>query len=170
VDQGARYLELSRLGRAQFLRSSAPAALVREAGPLDGSDSSPKDEDEAETTLVSGFDAITRRRSRTAAVFPMIKKPGAPFPEMITIGRTANNDVVLNDVTVSRFHAYVKASGDSWMVCDSGSKNGTRLDGDRLDARKETALPPGSHVKFGEVDGVFYTASELYDYLVSVGD
>ena len=168
MDQGPRYLELCRLGRAAFLQSSAPAALVRAAGPLGAR--SPTDEYEAETTLVSGFDVVARSGGPTVAVFPMAKKPGAPFSDMITVGRTANNDVVLNDVTVSRFHAYFKGSNGSWIVCDSGSKNGTLLDGEPLDPRKETKLSPGSQVKFGEVEGVFYTAPELYEYLMSVGD
>lgn len=170
VDQGARYLELCRLGRDAFLEGAAPAALVRESGSLSSRSVTDSDDREAETTLVSGFDVVARPGSQPAvSVFPLAKKPGAPFSEMITVGRTGNNDVVLNDVTVSRFHAYFKGSGGSWFVCDSGSKNGTRVDGERLDARKETRLTAGAHVRFGDVEGVFYPAAELYDFLVAVG-
>lgn len=170
MDQAARYLELCRLGRDAFLEGSAPGALVRDAGPLTSGSSAHLGDYDSETTLVSGFDAVTRGRGPTVAVFPLAKKPGAPFSDMITVGRTANNDVVLNDVTVSRFHAYFKNTDGAWIVCDSGSKNGTSVNGEPLDARKETKLSPGAHVKFGDINATFYTASELYDHLSSVGD
>jgi DNA ligase (NAD+) len=51
----------------------------------------------------------------------------AIFPDRITIGRTSNNDVVINDSSVSRLHAYVRREGDKWVVADAGSKNGTKL-------------------------------------------
>ena len=44
-------------------------------------------------------------------IFPLTKKPGASFPDRITIGRTANNDIVIADTSVSRLHAYVRRDG-----------------------------------------------------------
>ncbi len=58
-------------------------------------------------------------------MFPLAKKPGASFADRITIGRTPNNDVVIDDSSVSRFHAYVRRAGDAWSVADAGSKNGS---------------------------------------------
>src|SRR5690242_6179765 len=40
-------------------------------------------------------------------VFP-IRKVQAIFPSMITVGRTANNDVIVPDVQMSRFHAFFR--------------------------------------------------------------
>src|SRR5262245_52871916 len=54
------------------------------------------------------------------------KREGAnPFAAMVTIGRASNNDVVLEDPGVSKFHAYVRASGAEWLITDAGSLNGT---------------------------------------------
>jgi len=43
-----------------------------------------------------------RRRHRRRGL-PLTKKPGASFPDRITIGRTPNNDIVIVDHSVSRF-------------------------------------------------------------------
>lgn len=160
------------MGREAFLREAAPAALVREAGPLSSRRSRQSAHAEAETTLVVGFEDALLRRSDDKAVdvYPLAKKPGAPFSDMITVGRTGNNDVVLDDVTVSRFHAYFKDSGGRWVVCDSGSKNGTSVEGNRLDARKEIRLDSGAEVKFGDVEATFYTAADLFDNLASADE
>jgi hypothetical protein len=57
------------------------------------------------------------------------KTPRNPFAGMITIGRAANNDVVVNHSSVSKFHAYVRVLGtDSLVIFDVGSTNGTRVD------------------------------------------
>ena len=47
----------------------------------------------------------------------------------LTIGRSNANDVVLDDVNVSRFHATVVASGGELELRDLDSQCGTRLDG-----------------------------------------
>jgi len=50
----------------------------------------------------------------------------------INIGRDVNNDVVINDAEVSRNHARMIIQGDSCVVEDLGSTNGTSVDGQRL--------------------------------------
>ena len=48
-----------------------------------------------------------------------------------TIGRSNENDIVLNDFSVSRRHAYLKKENDSWVLYDNRSTNGVRVN-DRL--------------------------------------
>ncbi len=43
--------------------------------------------------------------------------------EQITIGRGSDNDVILNDPMVSRYHAVLKRQGDQYGVIDLGSSN-----------------------------------------------
>lgn len=50
----------------------------------------------------------------------------------INIGRDVNNEVVINDSEVSRKHARVIIQGDSYVLEDLGSTNGTSVDGQRL--------------------------------------
>ncbi len=49
-----------------------------------------------------------------------------------TIGRAADNDVVLDDPLVSRHHAELRRQNEGWLLCDCDSTNGTYLNGRRL--------------------------------------
>ncbi|HEY3204157.1 MAG TPA: adenylate/guanylate cyclase domain-containing protein [Thermoanaerobaculia bacterium] len=53
-------------------------------------------------------------------VFTMLK-------EVASIGRANDNDIVLNDFSVSRRHAYLKKENDVWIIYDNQSTNGVRV-------------------------------------------
>ena len=48
------------------------------------------------------------------------------------LGRSRDNDVVIDDPNVSRHHAEVRPSGGSWIVNDLGSTNGIKVNGRRV--------------------------------------
>lgn len=50
----------------------------------------------------------------------------------IGIGRGTDNDVVLDDLLVSRHHAVLRRSGNQWELLDSNSANGTYVNGNRI--------------------------------------
>jgi hypothetical protein len=167
VDQSARYIELCRQGRDVFLKTAAEAAVVRRCANVTEREVDANVEG-VDTTMLASLEQFTKPRAGgDVEVHPLIKKPGAPFSDMITVGRTANNDLVLNDVTVSRFHAYFRAADGAWRVCDAGSKNGTKLAGKALEARKEVAIHAGQAVTFGDIQVTFYPAAELYELLAA---
>ena len=47
--------------------------------------------------------------------------------EVASIGRANDNDIVLNDFSVSRRHAYLKLENGSWVIYDNQSTNGVRV-------------------------------------------
>jgi DNA-binding NtrC family response regulator len=49
--------------------------------------------------------------------------------DVCRIGSHASNDLVLDDKTISRFHCRIAREGNGWRLTDTGSRNGTRLDG-----------------------------------------
>jgi putative nucleotidyltransferase with HDIG domain len=51
---------------------------------------------------------------------------------LMRIGRLEPLEVVLEDSSVSRYHAEIRATDQGWRVRDLGSTNGTRLNGMRL--------------------------------------
>ena len=171
VDHAERYSQFALLGREAFLASVAPAALVR-ARPSDerarNRASSELRNLPADDTLLARLDTSSGDDDSASGrfeIYPLAKKLNAPFADMITIGRTDNNDVVLRDVTVSRFHAFFRQHPNLWIICDAGSKNGTFVDEKRLDARKEHEVRSGSAVRIGEIATTFYTANDLYTML-----
>src|SRR5262245_36082848 len=66
---------------------------------------------------------------------------------VVTIGRGNANDLVLNDPSVSRFHAVVKLTDKMVVIADRGSTNGVVLNGERITA--ETELKNGDVAVLG---------------------
>ena len=163
VDVAAHYRHLIALGREAFLAAAAPAAFVRYPNSviarLAAGDRSVLLEGETLDVPLSTTGGEARIE---LDVFPLVKKPGASFPDRITIGRTPNNDIAVIDPSVSRFHAYVRQASDGWVVADAGSRNGSWLRGVRLEPRREQPLPSKVVVRLGEVDLTFYVADDLY--------
>src|SRR5690348_1719410 len=69
--------------------------------------------------------------------------------EEISIGRSAQSDLVLNDAGVSRSHALIRRQGDGWMLIDCGSANGTGLNGAALASQAQ--LRKGDRIRVGSV-------------------
>jgi pSer/pThr/pTyr-binding forkhead associated (FHA) protein len=166
VDAWSHYRRLVQLGRDEFLAAAAPATLVRYRS---GFDDAPQSgvltlsiDQEIEETLPAGRDSPVLETQ--LEIYPLTKKPGASFPDRITIGRTSNN-IVFPDSSVSRFHAHVRRDGKEWVVADAGSKNGTWLNGQPLAPRKERALASRATVRLGDVDLMFYVAADLFTAL-----
>jgi transcriptional regulator with GAF, ATPase, and Fis domain len=66
--------------------------------------------------------------------------------EIARIGTADGNDLVLADRTVSRLHCEVSVRGNTIVIRDCGSTNGTLIDGVRV---REAEIPPGTLVRIG---------------------
>ena len=66
----------------------------------------------------------------------------------ITIGRDISNDIVINDAEVSRHHARLISQSGGYVVEDTGSTNGTFVNGQRL--MGPHMLRPGETIFLGE--------------------
>lgn len=67
----------------------------------------------------------------------------------VTIGRHAQNDVVLPRHNISKIHARIRQNGQgAIVVVDNGSTNGTIINGKRISA--PTTLQPGDKIIVGE--------------------
>jgi hypothetical protein len=72
-----------------------------------------------------------------------------PLLSTTSVGRDSANDIVLDDTFISSEHATVTWNGKGWVLSDSGSTNGTRLNG--KDVRRPVAMKPGDVVEFGQI-------------------
>jgi putative nucleotidyltransferase with HDIG domain len=68
----------------------------------------------------------------------------------LRIGRVDSLEIVLDDSSVSRHHAEIRATDHGWRVRDLGSTNGTRLNGMRL-GTGQWPLRLRDLIQFGEV-------------------
>jgi len=66
-----------------------------------------------------------------------------------TIGRNPDCDLVIPDISVSRWHAGLARGVNGWLLSDLGSTNGTRLNGWRV--RDAVPVRCGDQVSFGAV-------------------
>lgn len=78
----------------------------------------------------------------------MLSSAQMPPRVYATIGRAPDNDVVLDDPTVSSHHARLSWSGTTLVVEDLSSANGTFVDGERV---KSARTRPGTDLRCGEV-------------------
>jgi len=69
---------------------------------------------------------------------------------VITVGRGNANDLVLNDSSVSRFHAVIKVQDNSIRIADRGSTNGISLNGQKI--IRETELKNGDVALVGRYE------------------
>jgi pSer/pThr/pTyr-binding forkhead associated (FHA) protein len=81
---------------------------------------------------------------------------GQSFPmagEKMTIGRSPETDVFLDDVTVSREHATLVRRGGDWFLDDAGSLNGTYVNRQRVDSHR---LVDGDELQIGKFKLTFF--------------
>lgn len=83
-----------------------------------------------------------------------VVEPGHP-PRVVTVDETmdvgrAGDDLLLDDPTVSRHHLTVGPADGGLLITDSGSANGTRVDGERI--TEPVVVGPGSSIHLGETE------------------
>jgi Protein of unknown function (DUF3662)/FHA domain len=87
-----------------------------------------------------------RSRQQTALVL-MGGKRLVVGPAGVTLGRSRQCDVMVDDPNVSRTHAEIRPRGGSWVLADLNSTNGSRLNGRRLQGPE--VLKPGDEIELG---------------------
>ncbi len=86
----------------------------------------------------------------------------------LSVGRQPDNELVLDDPSVSKKHALLRwdAENERCTVQDLGSTNGTFLNAS-VRLRRETTLKSGDILSFGEVQYWFLLTATLYEKLTS---
>jgi len=100
--------------------------------------------------MVSGFQLLVQQGPQAGQAFAL-NKP------IITIGREAGNDIVLEGPQVSRYHTRLTLQGGVYVVEDMGSTNGTFLNGQRV--LRPTPITPGDMIGVGE--GILLKVQEV---------
>lgn len=81
---------------------------------------------------------------------PLIFKPGG---RRLNVGRAADNELTLNDKSVSKIHAALLMTAEgTLLVADTGSTNGTYLNGRRIAYGESRLIEDGDVVGFGDVE------------------
>jgi pSer/pThr/pTyr-binding forkhead associated (FHA) protein len=76
--------------------------------------------------------------------------------ERRSVGRTKENDLSLDDPSVSKIHAALVMNSESQlMVADTGSTNGTFINDERIAYGRAFVIKAADRVKFGTIEVVF---------------
>ena len=71
----------------------------------------------------------------------------------ITIGRKADNAILLDNPTISSHHCIIQRNGDSCVLQDLGSTNGTRVNS--RDVKESTSLHHKDLLQLGSIEFMF---------------
>lgn len=96
--------------------------------------------------------AVTARISlrENSREVQLIFKPGG---RRLNVGRAADNELSLNDPSVSKIHAaLLMTSEGTLLVADTGSTNGTYINGRRIAYGESRQIEDGDVVGFGDVE------------------
>jgi len=105
-------------------------------------------------------------------VFPLRKQATNAFAMMVTVGRAANNDIVLPYEGISKFHAYFSNLGGAWVLVDAKSTNGTFVEGRKLDPDAKEKLDlnrPAIELSFSSaINCRLYSPAAFFDLASSL--
>ena len=75
----------------------------------------------------------------------------------LNVGRATDNDLRLNHSSVSKIHAALKMNNEgTLLVADTGSTNGTHINGARISYGEARPIKEGDVVAFGEIEVRFH--------------
>lgn len=100
---------------------------------------------------------VNRLMSASRAGAARLRTPaGRAYPltgAVTRIGRHSENDIVLGDPRVSRYHAVIIGSGDGYAIIDAGSANGIQVRGAQIHGSAD--LSDGDRLGIGDGEFVF---------------
>ncbi|MFZ9887913.1 MAG: FHA domain-containing protein [Myxococcota bacterium] len=152
--------EAQRLGRGAFTERYGSAFLLLHAADLRGG--SP-----GETSVPTARGATAATTFHVFAV-TLTGRQGRGWP---TLGRADENDIVVQDTTISRVHVgFIGAASGGYSVVDLGSSNGTFVDDQAVPlegAGEPLALPSRSTLRCGSVNFKFMEAPEFLEFVAA---
>jgi hypothetical protein len=128
-------------------------------------------------TMVAVLSVVDEASEATGSIslvaFP-VRRGSESVTHLVTVGRSSNNDIAISDISVSRFHAFLKQDANgTFQILDGGSANGTTVNGVKVPARGEgppTNLKSGDTLRLGRVEFTFLDATALHSFALKHGD
>ncbi len=120
----------------------------------------------SDTTTASGISVMRVIHSsmgdKVPAGVPLlsaVKTDRNAYPH-VAVGRSPQNDIMIDQASVSRFHADIRWSEGVYSVRDAKSRNGTTLNGAKVVAQHGEPLKAADVVVFGDAACLFVPIEE----------
>jgi hypothetical protein len=136
-----------RLGLGEF------GIQTRVVRPTEEPEQAAAHEESGRTMIYSTAERVAepleeRARSRQQTALLIVEgKRLMVGPTGVTLGRSRECDVVLDDPNVSRKHAEIRPRGGAWVVTDLGSTNGVSVNGRRINGPE--VVKAGDEIELG---------------------
>jgi hypothetical protein len=150
--------DLHRVGKDRYARELARPVLI-----LKGVTGTLRESRRSGTVLTDLNETMTLSRL-VGRVFPLIKSRHSP-PGPILVGRSAECDVAIPDYSISNRHCFFVDAGPQTQLGDSGSTNGTFVEGKQLAPKQLVPLNGGETLVIGRFAFLFLRPAGFLDYL-----
>ena len=112
--------------------------------------------------------SISASESLKHAIYPLVKGEYPATPRgTFYLGRINGNDMIMPDYAISKRHAIIDIEDGAYYIRDTGSTNGTKLNGSRL-SKKPTQIRDKDVVSFARYEFTFLYPKSLYNMLRDV--
>ena len=115
----------------------------------------------ASATVMLGESSSSLPAAKTsgeALGLALVTSPSGNF----TLGRGNECDAPINDGTLSQLHlVFQRGTNGEWTVRDAGSKNGSWIDGKKMESGKPAPLRDGTRVVAAQVAFTYYTPAGM---------
>ena len=136
---------VSFLGRDEFLQRFAHPFLIQLS-----QEENPQDAPGFGTISGNIQKIMVEQELANCRVLKIAKQASNAFSMMVTVGRAENNDIIIRNGKVSKFHAYFNETGSDWFITDGNSSNGTFVNGERLKPGDRTPIGDNTDLSFSQ--------------------
>lgn len=133
-------------------RPGVPSAL---AVPPDAAAHAPPSAPPPPPAAPTARPALRRSSPRSTQLVVVRSDTGRQVPlsgDVVSLGRSADRDITVDDNRVSRSHLRFERHQRTWTVVDDGSANGTLVRNRLIEPHQPTPIRPGDTVSVGPVD------------------
>jgi hypothetical protein len=156
------------VGREHFLNEFAHPWLVRAGVTSEIPRSVVSSFDPTTDTLPASQARLNMFVAPSASVWPVARAAGRSG-NRVMLGRDVDNDIAITNPAVSKVHACFIVGSDEVLLMDTGSKNGTEIDGRKLEPEQPVPLRDNHAVRFGGIVSSLYCTTELLWQLFASG-
>ncbi len=148
----------AKLRREHFVATHAYPFLVHASGELTKLDPSRRDELTTDRLLVEAPRVALQQAMLIAPIAPRDVDAGR-----VTIGVATACDIVLDDASVSKRHAYFTERDGVWHITDADSSAGTLVNSHPLAPGAAQELVSGDRITLGYVELTFLSPESFHE-------
>lgn len=157
------YDHAARMRREDFVRQYPHPFLVYAGGELHPVDPSKSDSHTVDRLVLEGPREALAKQFFVAELVPRVSPLRVEADRLITIGISQACDVILDDTSVSKQHAWFDRAGEIWRLWDNDSVAGTQVNNEPVRPGSPRELTSGALLSFGYVDLMFLGADGFHE-------